>query len=94
MFHAGEYGQTVARTGAALRRACSGSQWRQAAWGDVLGSNDDTPGEAAVKRPAAKQEPKKPDRDRDMGDALRSVYDRTVQESVPDEMLDLLSKLD
>ena len=34
------------------------------------------------------------ERDREMGDALRSAYDRTVQESVPDEMLDLLSKLD
>lgn len=29
-----------------------------------------------------------------MGDALRSVYDRTVKEEVPDEFLDLLSKLD
>ena len=29
-----------------------------------------------------------------MGDALRSVYDRTVQEAVPDDLLDLLSKLD
>jgi len=33
-------------------------------------------------------------RDREMGEALRSVYDKAVQESVPDEMLDLLSKLD
>ena len=33
-------------------------------------------------------------RDREMGDAWRSVYDKAVQESVPDEMLDLLSKLD
>ncbi|MDB5696737.1 MAG: hypothetical protein JWN21_2280 [Sphingomonas bacterium] len=29
-----------------------------------------------------------------MGLALRSVYQRTVEEAVPDEMLDLLSKLD
>ena len=29
-----------------------------------------------------------------MGDALRSVYQVTVQESVPDEFLDLLGKLD
>lgn len=34
------------------------------------------------------------DKERDMGDALRSVYDRTVQETVPDDLLDLLSKLD
>lgn len=33
-------------------------------------------------------------KERDMGDALRSVYDRTVQEAVPDDLLDLLSKLD
>lgn len=34
------------------------------------------------------------DQGRDMGDALRSVYDRTVKEAVPDDLLDLLSKLD
>jgi len=28
-----------------------------------------------------------------MGAALRSAYQRTVDESVPDEMLDLLNKL-
>ena len=33
-------------------------------------------------------------KDRDMGSALRSAYQRTVDETVPDEMLDLLSKLD
>ena len=32
-------------------------------------------------------------KDRDMGSALRSAYQKTVDESVPDEMLDLLSKL-
>ena len=29
-----------------------------------------------------------------MGSALRSVYQRTVEEAIPPEMLDLLSKLD
>jgi hypothetical protein len=29
-----------------------------------------------------------------MGQALRSVYQKTVEEAVPDEFLDLLSKLD
>ena len=29
-----------------------------------------------------------------MGPALRSVYQRTVEEAIPPEMLDLLSKLD
>jgi hypothetical protein len=32
-------------------------------------------------------------KDRDMGSALRSAYQRTVDEEVPDEMLDLLNKL-
>ncbi|WP_174285991.1 hypothetical protein [Sphingomonas bacterium] len=32
-------------------------------------------------------------KDRDMGSALRSVYLKTVEESVPAEMLDLLGKL-
>jgi len=32
-------------------------------------------------------------RDRDMGSALRSVYEKTVSEKVPDDLLDLLGKL-
>ena len=32
-------------------------------------------------------------KDRDMGSALRSVYQRTVEEAVPDDLLDLLGKL-
>lgn len=31
--------------------------------------------------------------EKDMGNALRSVYDETVNEEIPPEMLDLLSKL-
>ena len=33
-------------------------------------------------------------RDATVGAALRSVYSKTVDEAVPDEFLDLLSKLD
>ncbi|WP_157136903.1 NepR family anti-sigma factor [Sphingomonas sp. PAMC 26617] len=33
-------------------------------------------------------------KDRDMGAALRTVYQRTVEEAIPSEMLDLLGKLD
>ena len=33
-------------------------------------------------------------KDKDMGDALRAAYQKTVEEEVPDEFLDLLSKLD
>lgn len=32
-------------------------------------------------------------KDRNVGDALRAVYQDAVSESVPDEMLDLLKKL-
>lgn len=32
--------------------------------------------------------------DRDMGVALRKVYQHTVEEAIPAEMLDLLGKLD
>ena len=32
--------------------------------------------------------------DRDTGAALRSVYQKTIDEKIPDEMLDLLGKLD
>lgn len=33
-------------------------------------------------------------KDRDMGSALRSVYQKTIEEEIPDEMLSLLGKLD
>lgn len=33
-------------------------------------------------------------RDASVGAALRSVYSQTVDEAIPDEFLDLLSKLD
>lgn len=33
-------------------------------------------------------------KDRDMGAALRSIYQKTIDESVPDEMISLLGKLD
>lgn len=33
-------------------------------------------------------------KNRDMGAALRSVYQKTVEESVPDDLLSLLGKLD
>lgn len=36
----------------------------------------------------------KPEPQAPMGPALRSVYQRTVEEAIPSEMLDLLAKLD
>ncbi len=41
-----------------------------------------------------KQQADQTQRDAAMGAALRTVYQKTVEESVPDEFLDLLSKLD
>jgi hypothetical protein len=53
---------------------------------------------------SAKNESKKPPRTRDgtesskpsrsVGDALRQAYDEAVRETVPDDLLDLLKKLD
>lgn len=36
----------------------------------------------------------KPNPSTDVGDALRRAYDETLNESVPDDLLDLLKKLD
>lgn len=50
---------------------------------------------------SAKDEMKKPandkggsDRKPNVGDALRRAYDEAVRETVPDDLLDLLKKLD
>lgn len=48
------------------------------------------PGVAGGEDPNAKVQSK----DRDMGAVLRTVYQRTVEEPIPPEMLDLLGKLD
>jgi hypothetical protein len=46
----------------------------------------------------APEQPKKgtaaQSKNRDMGSALRSVYQKTVEEAVPDDLLSLLGKLD
>ena len=60
--------------------------------GDVLDPSKDPPVRTPVKKGGARDDG--PEVGREMGDALRSVYDRTVQEAVPDDLLDLLSKLD
>lgn len=56
--------------------------------------DDEPPVKASGKKATPARSRKRDAKERDMGDALRSVYDRTVQEEVPDEFLDLLSKLD
>lgn len=57
-------------------------------WGTILHSGD-----KSDKKPPT--EPAKVQtKDRDMGAALRTVYQRTIDEAIPAEMLDLLGKLD
>jgi hypothetical protein len=58
--------------------------------GEDLSLGHDTRGRASDKAPG-KQDG---DKDQQMGSALRSVYQKTVEEAVPDEMLALLGKLD
>ena len=50
-------------------------------------------GDDSLKKPQAARAAKVHSKDRDMGAALRSVYQKTVDETVPPEMLDLLGKL-
>ena len=49
--------------------------------------DDDSVALEACKKPRRKKAPG------DVGDALRSVYQRTINEDIPPEMLDLLGKL-
>jgi len=56
-----------------------------------LSSSHDT-GRKAADRPTGKGG-KQPSRSHDMGSALRTVYQQTVEENVPAEMMDLLGKL-
>jgi hypothetical protein len=44
-------------------------------------------------KPAAPEKKPKKQRSGDLGRALRTIYDDTVRESVPDDFLDLLGKL-
>ena len=54
-------------------------------------SDKDTPAVPGKKKKAGTAVQSK---DRDMGAALRSVYQKTVDEDVPDEFISLLGKLD
>ena len=57
--------------------------------GDPISASD------KQKKPAGKQPETRPTKPRanDVGRALRSVYDETLRESVPDDFKDLLGKL-
>jgi hypothetical protein len=69
--------------------------------GDILSFADDKDGHRRRKssRPpdsdaaSASRSKKKRSDSGEIGDALRSIYDRTVSENIPREMLDLLGKL-
>ena len=78
------------RFGSATRRARRPGNGRpiRRCRGDVLSFDQKPPAKAPPRKPKGANAS-----ERDMGDALRSVYDKAVQESVPDEMLDLLDKL-
>jgi hypothetical protein len=57
--------------------------------GTILRSGDES-----SKKPPAARAAKVQSKDRDMGAALRTVYQKTVDEAIPPAMLDLLGKLD
>ena len=50
--------------------------------------------EQSDRKPKPRPRARRQENDAAMGVALRSVYQKTVEESVPDEFLDLLGKLD
>jgi hypothetical protein len=58
--------------------------------GKILRSGEDR----SEKTPKTSQPTQGSGKDRAVGDALRTVYRTAVEETVPDEMLDLLRKLD
>lgn len=59
-------------------------------WGTSSLVTDSGPPQKPPKRRTAKQQSE----DHDMGQSLRSVYQAAVEEPIPPELLDLLSKLD
>lgn len=62
-------------------------RWSDCLRGFTLTSDKEAP-EQPKKGTAAQS------KNRDMGSALRSVYQKTVEEAVPDDLLSLLGKLD
>lgn len=70
-----------------VRWPACGAQGRVVFRGFTLTSDKEAP-EKPKKGTAAQS------KNRDMGSALRSVYQKTVEETVPDDLLSLLGKLD
>ena len=74
--------------GAAVPRGVKDLSFHYEKDGDSRRKSDDLPDNAAPE-PKAKKKPAAPG----VGDALRTVYQQTVNEDIPPEMLDLLGKL-
>ena len=64
-----------------------------ASGGTELQSGDDSNTPASAKPKAKSQNARVQNKDRDMGAALRTVYQKTVDEDVPADLMDLLGKL-
>ncbi|TZG27741.1 NepR family anti-sigma factor [Sphingomonas montanisoli] len=62
--------------------------------GQLEPTDDKIGGEPKVSTPKPARRKREGARDSGVGNALRSVYTETVNEQIPDEFLDLLSKLD
>ena len=73
---------------------------RQSSLAETASANDEKRSGELAGKPQGKAprgsdaEPRAQGSGRDMGSALRTVYQRAVEEAVPAEMLDLLGKLD
>ena len=61
--------------------------------GSHKGESQDAKKAKRTAKPADGEKKERKPRAADVGRALRSVYDDTVRESVPDDFLDLLGKL-
>lgn len=61
--------------------------------GPFLGVSDEPDRAGAKPKPTASKTDAGRIADRDVGASLRSVYQKTVDEQIPDEFLDLLGKL-
>lgn len=70
---------------------------RQQGESDGIGKSKSSSKDAAETANAGKDAPRakvaRKQRASDLGRALRSIYDDTLQESVPDDFMDLLGKL-
>lgn len=73
----------------------SGTTHRVACEGEFrLSGNQSGGAQDNEKRPARSPKDRKLDKANVVGRALRTVYDETLREDIPDDFLDLLGKLD